>query len=59
MLNTITGTVASGEIPFATGANVLSSSNEFTFDPTGTLELFDRCYTLPTITLVALVHLIQ
>ncbi len=33
--NTITGTVTSGEIPFATGANVLSSSNQFTFDLTG------------------------
>lgn len=41
--NTITGTVASGEIPFATGANVLSSSNEFTFNLTGSTN------TLPTI----------
>ena len=39
---TITGTVASGEIPFATGANVLSSSNQFTFDLAGgILELFE------------------
>ena len=33
--NTITGTVAAGEIPYASGANVLSSSNQFTFDLTG------------------------
>ncbi len=31
----ITGTVTSGEIPYASGANVLSSSNQFTFDLTG------------------------
>lgn len=39
----ITGSVTSGEIPFATGANVLSSSNEFTFDLTASTN------TLPTI----------
>jgi len=33
--NLITGTVTSGEIPYASGANVLSSSNQFTFDLTG------------------------
>jgi len=38
---TITGTVVSGEIPYASAANVLSSSNQLTFDPTGTLELFE------------------
>ncbi len=33
--NLITGTVTAGEIPYASGANVLSSSNQFTFDLTG------------------------
>ncbi len=33
--NTITGTLAAGEIPYVSGANVLSSSNQFTFDLTG------------------------
>jgi len=38
----ITGTVTSGEIPYASGANVLSSSNQFTFDLAGgILELFE------------------
>ena len=40
--NTITGTVTAGEIAYASAANVLSSSNQFTFDLAGgTLELFE------------------
>jgi hypothetical protein len=38
----ITGTVTAGEIAYASAANVLSSSNQFTFDLAGgTLELFE------------------
>lgn len=33
--NTITGTLTAGQIPYVSAANVLSSSNEFTFDLTG------------------------
>lgn len=33
--NTITGTLTAGQIPYVSAANVLSSSNQFTFDLTG------------------------